>query len=210
MGKFKPGALGKVRGKVGDFVISKWKDQVVVRERPEASTKPLTQPQIEARARFAVAGAFTKKLKRILRICNNPASMTSQNIVMKQIVKYAMVGVYPNFTIDFSMVKLSFETGVAKAKTPAAVSNDPGKIHFSWTASITGGAQASDKALIVAYCESLNQVEYQAAAAQRSAAFADLDVQDFSGLPVHTWIVFISEDAKEVSDSIYTGIVNVQ
>ena len=108
------------------------------------------------------------------------------------------------------MVKVSAGTGLLNGAAPAALSSAPGVLNFNWTDNTGDNAKFSDKAMLVAYCAPLNTTTYNTAAAQRHDATAVLNVSAFSGQPVHTWIVFISEDGKRISDSHYTGMVTVQ
>lgn len=202
-----------MNGAVGNVVVSTWKDVNTIRKKGVRRNTTLTEAQLVHKAKFTLAGTFIKNMKNILEITfkSKAKSMSGQNAALSDLYKYAITGLYPNFTIDFSKVKISADSGIPNGTTPAAVSNAPGKIHFTWVDnSGTSGAQMKDKALVVAYCESMQQVIYKTAAAERSDIATDLDADDFSGLPVHTWIAFISENGKKVSESRYTGLVNVQ
>ena len=60
------------------------------------------------------------------------------------------------------------------------------------------------------YYEGLNHWIYALDLALRSAGTCSLDTTAFIGKPVQTYLGFISADEKDVSDSVYTGVVKVQ
>ena len=213
MGSFKIGILGHIKGKVGTVVGSTWRGIEYVRAAPGERSTPPSQAQVIQSAKFTMVAGFVRSMKSFLEISYKFAAkkMTGRNAAAGQVLKNAVTGSYPSFGIDYSKVEVSAENGLPNGGSPAAASTDPGKINFTWTDN-SGEEQAkeTDKALVVAYCESLKKTVYKTAAAERSDISAELLVPAFSGLPAHTWIVFISENGKLVSASHYTGMVNIQ
>ena len=93
---------------------------------------------------------------------------------------------------------------------PTATSTEPGVINFKWKDGTGyGNAKATDRPILIAFCESLNACSFIVSDASRSAETASLPVQLFSGKEVHTWISFLSENGKDVATSSYTGTVTV-
>jgi hypothetical protein len=83
-------------------------------------------------------------------------------------------------------------------------------VHYTWTDnSGSGTAAATDQAVLVVYCDELKLTIFNTAAAARSAAAATIDVVNFAGQTVQTWIAFLSEDGKEASSSFFTGELTV-
>ena len=72
-----------------------------------------------------------------------------------------------------------------------------------------GQALATDKAILVAYSNTLNLSIYTLAGADRSTGAAILNAATFSGDTVETYIGFISEDGKSIATSLYLGQVTV-
>ena len=99
--------------------------------------------------------------------------------------------------------KLQNAAGVTATITNKAV-------HFTWTDnSGMGKAAATDKAVLVAYCKNYNLTVYSVGSAVRSDKAGVLDVSNFAGFPVETWIAFLSDDGINASNSIYTGELTV-
>jgi hypothetical protein len=96
------------------------------------------------------------------------------------------------------------------AENAAAVADENGNIHFSFTDnSETGTASSNDKVIVVAYAEALQQAVFRLNAGLRKDGEAVLDASVFKGYEVETWIGFLSSDETNASDSVWTGRVGV-
>ena len=217
MGQYFNGVMGAIKGTVGTVVGSSWKGKKYLRGKAVRLNNTPSQKQLVHRAKFAVVINFIVKLGRFLEISyrSKAKGMSGQNVALQAMLPAALTGAYPNFALDYSKVRVSADGYLPNGGNPSAASTNPGILDFTWinnTGELFNSsiAKASDKAMLVAWCEDLNAVIYNTAAAQRSDATANLNVNAFSGLAVHTWICFITEDQGEVSASRYTGLVNVQ
>jgi Family of unknown function (DUF6266) len=210
MGKLIKGFLGGVSGKVGPVVGGNWKNKDYMRSRPR--TRKTTSPKIDAqRARFALAAKFLRTMRELLVVTFPEFSnaMTGRNNAVSHLLKKAITGDYPDFSIKYSEVIIA-RGAMTKPIAFPTTSAEPGKISFKWTDDTgTGSAKADDKSILVAYCESLERCIYTTSGSPRNAATASLDVSLFSGKEVQTWIAFISANGKDVSDSFFTGAVTV-
>ena len=216
MGRYFNGVMGAVVGTVGTVVGSSWKGKKFLRGKAVRLNKTKTQKQLVQQAKFSVAINFVNKLAKFLEISyrSKADGMTGQNAAMKALLPGAITGTYPNFSLEFTKVKVSPDGDLPNGGAPSASSPNPGALVFNWTnnSGVTLNntkAEPSDKAMVVAWCPDLQKAIYNTAAAQRSEATANLNVAAFSGLAVHTWIVFISEDQQEISASFYTGLVSI-
>ena len=119
------------------------------------------------------------------------------------------LGEYPDLIIDYS--KLPVAKGkINAAFNPAVESLQPGSVQFTWNDnSLLQQASPNDNAILVVFCEEMQELLYKLNGAERSAMQDEIDVSYFSGKQVHTWISFISPDKRNAADSIYTGMVTV-
>ena len=62
---------------------------------------------------------------------------------------------------------------------------------------------------MAAYCEEYNSWIANVIETTRSAGTYSLKLDLFKGKPVQTYIGFITADGKDVSDSVYTGEVQI-
>lgn len=210
MGKYQNGILGSFTGKVGTVVGSSWRGINYMRAHASSRRNTNTVAQAVQRAKFAKVGGFIKSMKDLLEIGfkDSAIKMTGANSALAYTLKAAVTGVYPNFTLAYNMVRVS-NGSLPNAIAPAAAPGAAGIINFTWTDnSGTGIAFGTDKSLLVAYCEELNQTAY-AFGAMRSARNGTLNVPAFSGKTVQTWISFVSDNNRNVATSAFTGQVIV-
>ncbi len=124
-------------------------------------------------------------------------------------MKNAITGLHPELAVDYPMVLLG-RGDLPNAASQSAASSMEGKLDFKWIDnSGKGKALATDKAFVAAYNQELNKWKFSLDAAVRSAGLCSIDATDFKGKAVHTYIGFISADGKDVTDSLYTGLVNL-
>jgi hypothetical protein len=123
--------------------------------------------------------------------------------------KDAVTGVYPALVIDYPNVLLS-QGGLENADAPTAASTVAGKITFTWTDNSDGENDlSSDMAYVAAYNPDTKRWVQKQKIAARNAGTYELDVPKFSGKAMQTYIGFVSADGKKISDSFYTGAVNI-
>jgi Family of unknown function (DUF6266) len=212
MGTFEKGFLGGFSGKVGTAVGSTWKNLNVLRSRPPRKRKgQATDAQLQRQAKFSLITNFLRPLTDLLNVTYNKsanAEMSGYNKAFSVNSEF-VAGVYPAFTVDFPKILLS-KGSLPNATLPAATAGAAGKLNFTWTDnSGVNSALISDLAFVAAYNEELNHWIFVMKAAARNAGTYLLDVTAFSGKPVQTYIGFMSADKKKVSQSQFTGLVNI-
>lgn len=211
MGKISQGVLGGFSGKVGNVVGGTWKGIDYMRIKPANVSNPRTAGQVDQRSKFSTTLKFLQSMTDFLRVGFKlyANKMTQFNAAMSYNLNNAITGTYPNFMIDYAnaLVSRGGLTGAANG----AVSSSGGLVEFTWTDNTgSGNAQATDKALLVVYNPAKDQAIYDNAGAARSVATQNLAMpNDFIGDDVEAFIGFISEDGKEVANSVYIGSVTV-
>jgi hypothetical protein len=214
MGKINKGngILGGFSGTVGTVVGGNWRGIDTMRAVAKPRKAGSTPTQMDQQLKFSVATKFVSAKSDLLEIGFRDFAnqMTGTNSALSHTLKYAMTGVSPNFTIDYSKVMVS-RGSLTAAENAAAVAGQAGMIAFTWFDNSATGKKASplDKSILVAYCEATNTSVYTLVGAQRSAAAGTLAVPGFSGKTVQTWMAFMSVDGSRISNSVFTGQVNV-
>jgi hypothetical protein len=212
MAKLSQGILGGISGKVGTVVGGSWKGIDYIRSKPAQVSNPRTEGQVAQRNKFTATLEFLQPLNPFLRIGykNYTNKKSAFNAAMSYILKNAITGTAPNFSVDYqnAMVSRGSLTG---ALNPNGASTNVAEIDFSWTDnSGSGNAVATDKAMLVAFNPTDKSATYVTAGADRSTGNATLQVPStFSGDNVEVYIAFISADGVAVSDSIYVGQITV-
>jgi hypothetical protein len=211
MGTIVKGILGGFSGKVGTVVGSTWKGLAVMKSVPGPRKGNPTLLQLEQQARFTLMIKFLQPLTALFNqtFSSGAVAMSGFNKAFSYNVLNGITGVYPAFTVNFPMLLIS-KGDLPNAIAPAVISPLAGKLAFNWTDnSGLGKARPTDKAVVAVFCEELNHWIYNVNTADRSAGTYTLDVTAFSGKPVQTFLGFLSADGHFVSNSLYTGVVNV-
>jgi len=211
MGKMRNGINGPFTGKVGPAVGTTWMGKPVLRSMPSSRTKPFSPKELQQQAKFSMMSGFLQPVISLLNVTFKAVAvgMTGFNKGFSYNVKNAISGIHPELRIDYNMVLLG-RGELPNVVSPEVVSPSIGKLEFRWTDnSGKGKALATDKAFAAAYCEELKDWEYRLDLAARSDGICVLDLTQFSGKAVQTYIGFISANGKEVTDTVFTGLVNM-
>ncbi len=210
MAKFEVGVLGNFEGKVGTVVGAKWKGIEYMRHKGRKSKKPFTQAQLEQQARFSCVAKFVSKFTDLLMACYTDTPVkTAINHAFADIYANAIIGSYPAYGLDYSKVEICDGT-LHNANSLAAVAAGGGNVKFAWIDNTNGPkAKITDRVVLAVYCPELDQAIYTLQGAERSAGNDSLNVMNFTGKVVESWIAFMSADGQLVSSSFYTGQLTV-
>ncbi|HEX5155042.1 MAG TPA: DUF6266 family protein [Parafilimonas sp.] len=210
MARIRQGILGPVSGSVGTIVGASWKDIDYIRSKSSRPRGEPTPAQLDNQLKFSLLMNFISTMTELVNLTftKYAMDMSESNAAFAYNYHNAITGTSPGFTIDYAKAlvsrgDLANATGIAATVTNKA-------IHFTWTDnSGLGLAAPTDKAVLVAYCKNYNLTVFSIGAAVRSTKSATLDVANFNGFQVETWIAFLSEDGINASNSIYTGELTV-
>jgi hypothetical protein len=206
MGRLKKqGQVGAISGKVGDVVMSEWKDIPTVRSRSKKSSKPASQGQQEQRTKMAKVVDFATAIKKVLALGFNGYAnkMSGYNAGVSDILEYAVTGEMPNYSINYAQVRVTLGR-LANEGSPAVKVED-GKVVFTWVHEDAEGVETTDKAILVVYCPATGNSLYTLNGPTRTAGTGSIAVGRFKGQEVHTWLAFVSADGLVASTSTYTG-----
>jgi hypothetical protein len=211
MGKIKQGILGGFSGKVGSVVGGSWKGISYMRGKAVSIKNPKTLQQMEHRTKFALALSVLQPITAFIRVgFKRYAHRKSEfNAAMSYTMKHAIVGTYPDYTIDYPslLVSRGTLTGANSATATAAA----GRINLAWADNTgIGEAQPTDKAMAVAINPAKGEAAYITDGALRSARSEELLVSPYwAGDEVEVYLAFISENGKDVASSVHLGSVTV-
>lgn len=214
MGKIKQGILGGFSGKVGNVVGSSWKGISYMRSIPQHVHNPRTEGQVNQRGKFAVALHFLQPLNDFIRTGYKlyAHKRSPFNSAMAYTLANAITGTTPDdYAIDPSKVLVS-RGGLTPAAN-AEADTGPGdyQVNFHWADnSGTGSAKSTDKALLVLLNTAKSEVFSVIAGNPRSEEGQEIFAPEhWVGDDAYTYLGFISEDHKNVSNSVYLGICEI-
>jgi hypothetical protein len=205
------GIFGSFTGAVGNVVGVSSRGKKYIRSRSVRRTSPSSQKQLEQQLKFSLVTRFQQPLRGLLNqtFPSYKTNTTGVNRALSYNLRNAVSGVYPAYTINYSMFLIS-RGCLAKPQTPTATAGGDGLVNFAWTNDARQGrGEANDKAVLVIYCPDIKECVYITEGAERGTGAASIDVSGFVGKTVQTWIGFISDSGKDVATSIYTGEVTV-
>lgn len=213
MGIIENGILGGFRKKVGNISGAFWRDLNVIKSLPRKSNRPPTQKQLEQRLKFALVTGFLSSMSELIETGYRAAGSNSpMNEAVAYHLKNAVIGVAPNYTLDYT--KLRFSTG--KLSLPSTFSVDttaPAKVDFNWSLDGTDHKykDGTDVINVVAYNPTKSQFVTLMAAAPRSAGTYALPLPlEFVGDSVHCLFSFSSTKKKNLhSKSVYVVLIPV-
>ena len=211
MGTIKKGILGGFSGKVGTVVGGSWKGISYMRSLPQKVKNPRTAGQVSQRSKFALTMYYLKPMTAFLRTGWKLYAHRQSpiNAAMSYALANAITGAYPDYEIDPSKVLVS--RGSLATAVNANANDAGGSIDISWDDnSNVSNAKQTDKALVAIVNPTKGEAVTITAGEERMTGTQTVAIPaDWSGDEVQVYLGFISEDGKEVANSVYLGAINV-
>jgi hypothetical protein len=214
MGNYRRGILGNFSGKVGTVIGSHWKGIDYMRSLPRKSGKAPTEQQYGQQLKFALAVSFSKPISALVN--EGFASLAKEkvsgyNLGVQQVMKEAITGVFPNYEIDYSKVRIS-EGSLAPSVNALATAAAAGSLTISWTDNTAeeDNAFTDDRLMVLVYNPTKARYLFTTRGAERGTGSHTVNLPaNFSGDEVEVYISFISRDGNKAANSDYLGKVTV-
>lgn len=175
------------------------------------STKPSTELQKAIQLRTKLVSAFLFPVKEFIEVGYEREARRMKQLPQNPAFSYnwqhAVTGEFPKLKIDFEKVLLSYGT-MPPPINLQVIASDEGLI-FNWgqQEGVTG-THWSDQVMLLAYFPKLKKSAYMTAGASRYKGTDLLVVFDIEhGQFAETYIAFVSNDRKSISNSVYVGKV---
>jgi hypothetical protein len=212
MARLENGANGGFRGKAGSIIGFKWGDNYYIKGLPKKSKKKPTASQVACRSKFGYTSSFLKTFTEIVKITfkHYPGGKTAQSSAHSYLMNKAVKGEFPDFTIDYSAVLLSYGDLPAEDSIEL-IQEGNGILSFSWKNSWNGKkARHSDSFMVIVYEPRERILQGGTSIGSRGQGKADLKLPEYLlGKLVQVYIAFISDDRKLCSNSKYLGEITV-
>lgn len=211
MGTYKGGPLSLFSGKVGDTVSYTTKVGYSVIRQIGTRIAPFTAAERANQKGTGLVTNFLNALLPVIRIGfqNVPAGKhwTAYNYASSILKLNSLKGSGLDKEINYKAVVLSVgDIPPPKSKKVELLSN---KLIFEWEADTDSEkADRNDRVMIVAYFPETLQAIFLLCGATRTEERQIIPLPDFTRETVmETYISFVSDDRKSVSNSVYTGQV---
>ena len=210
MAKFSKKVPGALSGLIGPIIASSNSGIPYVKSKGRKSKKPRTELQLQQQLRMTTISPFIYRMYKLLdktfiKFANgNKGHHEACGFNMKN----ALTGEYPAFVIDYSRVLVG-RGDLVNASNITAMSKPGGLVQFDWEDnSGVGIAKPVDRAIAIIYSPILKLALYVIGLDFRKNCRTILDASNhlrLQGTVVESWLLFMSKNEKEVSDSAYTG-----
>lgn len=210
MGTIINGANGGFSGKAGSVIGSSWKSINYIKGLYKKRSKPATQAQREQQEKFKQVMRFLLPINVFIAIGYGRKRMgtaTPLNVAFADNLEVALTGVYPDYVLDYSKVRIS--DGSLNGGGTVALTYSDGEISLTWdtTTSVQLGTSADDSLYVVAYHP--EQDEFLTAATPPVRGDGTLTF----GVPahlqqgqLHVWYFMANRKQTRVSRSSYLGV----
>lgn len=206
------GVMGGFSGAVGTVVGGNWNGIDYMRARASDKKDAKSPAQLDQRARFRAVMQFLKPFKAFLPVGfkNHKVGVSPYNAASSLNLQHALKGVSPDYSIDYSKVRIS-QGSLPGALNPVIVSGQDGQIAFRWeNNSAKINAMANDKAVLVVYNPQKEQaVTFLSNNSRLSGSGVFALPASFAGDEVHCYIAFQNASQTIISDSQYAGSISI-
>jgi hypothetical protein len=197
--------MGEFSGKLGNVVGMKRNGQGVVRAYNARPKNPDSYLHRIQQKKFSVAGKFVKPLQPVFKIGWKPAAsgMTPVNAAMRYILRNALTGDYPDFTVDAAKVMISYGSLLKPMGVEASIAAKT--ITVKWADNTeTDRTMETDRVLIAVHNPKLAEALCVPDAAKRIELAATVTVSaHWDGDVFNVYLGFVSKDGKYASDSVH-------
>ena len=210
MAKINYGIFSNPRGSIANVTFSSWKTINYAKKKIEKNTSN-SELQVIQRTKFALTLSVLKPITELLRVGWKlyAKKRTAFNAAMSHALKYAISGTGSEMVIDHSKIKVASGT-LTGAENGVVAIEDSNIVIYWYDNSGINSAKPTDKSLIAVMNTDNGEAITLTAGAERATGTQTLALPaNWSGDCAATYLAFISDDGKEVSDSVYLGQINI-
>lgn len=226
MARLKNGIAGPIVGKLGNHVGYIRLGEPVIRMKSAPTNKKRTPAQKASTNAFSIVSKFVTPINQFINVSfKNYVAGTTQiprNPAMSLNLS-AVTGEYPDQHFDYSNAIVA-AGGLPMVLNPTVelllcdFVNKKAELKFSWVPDSNNyGERPRDQVMMLAFFPETGKASYCLSGSRRSEGSDVLplgwtmkpDGSGFNETHVETYLAFIADDRMQVSDSIYTGRVNL-
>ncbi len=204
MARYTSTTFGKISGKHGEAVSAVRKDGLCIIKVYRAASNPNTIGQKHQRGKF---GFVMKEINCFRSVfTRNFGGQYGINKVVAIAMKTSVSGEFPNYTLEYSKLKISDGNLYATSTLSVERISDT-LIRVSWGDELFSDATHSDKVSIVLHHSEAKVVNWSFECAQRKEGSIDIEVPSaWVAAKLHTWIYFSTAEGKRLSESKFAGM----
>lgn len=212
MATINQGVMGGFSGTVGTVVGGNWNGIDYMRAKQPGRKDAKSLAQLDQRVRFRTVIQFLKPIKAFLQVGfkNRKVGLSAHNAASSYNLHNALMGVYPDYSIDYSKVKVSLGT-LPGALNPVVIGGQDGKLLFSWANNCDKiGAMANDKVVLIVYHpEKKNALSLLIGNSRMTGSQTFELPHGFGGENLQCYMAFRNANQTKISDSQYVGSISL-
>ena len=197
---------GIISGKVGPVSIYETKFGTQVVRSITKARDPKTPKQLAHRMKFSLVNKGLSPLNEAIKIGFRGDSRTYRKQISRAYHK-AIEGKYPNFTLDYSKIKIAEGDVQLPADIAVRIHENSRLVRFTWNPEISSDskyANGKDKIKIICLNEELKETTKLNSVVRRSAGEAAVELpKGWVPADTHFWIYLESNNSEMNSDSVY-------
>lgn len=181
-----------------------------IKRKPRATKKALTHPQLVQRLKFGMVVSFVKHLKLMVNIGlrKKTIKMTASNYATKLILSKAIIGDYPDFSINYAILRFTFGN-LSECYIDNSSITTEGVLTMKWEEFQFRNMvdDNKDEVFIFLY-DSMRKLSHNFSnAALRSDKSVQIKIPSFAAdTDYHVWMFMVSPDQRNASRSQYFKI----
>ncbi|SDL15659.1 hypothetical protein SAMN04487898_115142 [Pedobacter sp. ok626] len=212
MARIRNGIFGPIHGKLGNLVGATWKNVPYLRVLPDLTknSKLATQAQIASREKFKFMQEWLVPFYSYVTVGfkNHAKDKTEINAAFSINYKLAIVGVYPDLSIDYSKVVLSkgYLPGLFNAEVQFSANTE--ELELTWLQNYNDDSSLDDLLILTVYNRELKIVDGFIGGVRRADLKCSLKLNPkLIGRSLDVYVSLISLNGKKVANSEYLGRV---
>lgn len=222
MAKLKYGIFGPIIGKIANMVGYERMGvpSIKLKKNKTKKKRVRSDAQKAVNLRFKIVKGFISDVNKFIsagyQLDVAGTTRIPENGATSYLLKEAIIGEYPDLKLDYSKVMVS--RGKLPAPVNPTVKLEGHTLKFTWDVDPAWGHQLKrNQVMLLAYKPANRNANFLLSGARRNEGAEELKVRFRSSnqgsLPkdefIETYIAFISDDRKSISDSVYVGRVTV-
>lgn len=206
MAQIKSIVFGTISGKVGDTVANVLKDGTNIIKVYRPASNPNTEKQQAQRLKFGLINKEISYMRELFKVTFD--STGGVNKVISSAMRDAIVGTFPDFTFDYTQLKISTGT-VEKIAYVNAALTEGSTARLTWGIEVFLGISPLDKVNVVLANPVKRKVILAKAIATRGKGQCEVAFpEEWAEDGIHCWVYLTSESSKRTSNSQYITLVN--
>jgi len=209
MARIAKGILGPFSGKLGPVVGSSWKDIAYMKAVSTKGKKKRkrSEGQIANQEKFRFVSEWLVPFHPYVSIgFLNLSNVKSEiNLAFSKNFHRAVVGEYPDFSIDYSKVVVS-KGDLGGLTDPSVVLTDPNLLYISSSDNPSQRVSYDDQLMLVVYCPELGIADGFVGGTKRADKECTFKFnQKMTGKALEVYLSVTSFNRKRIANSVYLG-----